>query len=77
MREGKTRSNLKEPNPNIPMPPPPPPMKPRKLSDKEIMVKVSDWYSDNTYLFHTDKYYGIEDIQHELFRLVKSCIENK
>jgi len=78
MREGKTMSNLKEVNPDVPKPSaPPPPTKPVTTnSDMEIMHKVCDWYADNKYLFKTDEFYGI-NIEADLFRLVKSCMEIK
>lgn len=45
-------------------------------SDIELMRKVCDWYADNKHMFKTDEFYGI-DIEADLFRLVKSCMEIK
>lgn len=72
------RSNLKDPNPNVPKPSAPSPLtKPApNNSDIEIMRKVCDWYADNKHLFKTDEFYGI-NIEADLFRLVKSCMEIK
>lgn len=77
MREGKTMSNLKEVNTDVPKPSaPPPPTKPVTTnSDMEIMRKVHEWHMEHRHLFRSD-IYGI-DIEVDLFRLVKSCMEIK